>query len=113
MVSQESILSAIQEGLRLSQFLYKILRKISKTYAELKIKAFSHASADDYIKGKKMEPSGQKKNAKRKEQDTVNDTQQKKSRLESNQVLSLTPKPFTSRFNCYTLLNTLREHILM
>ena len=53
MVSQESILSAIQEGLRPSQFLHKISRKIPNTYVELKIKAFSHASADKFIKGKK------------------------------------------------------------
>ena len=38
-----------------------------KTYVELKIKAFSHALADEYIKGKKGEPSGQKKDTKRKE----------------------------------------------
>ena len=42
-------------------------RKMPKTYAELKIKAFSHASADEYIKGKKGEPSGQKKETKRNE----------------------------------------------
>ena len=46
-----------------------------KTYAELKIKAFSHASVDEYIKGKKGEPSGQKQDAKRKEQDTTKDSQ--------------------------------------
>ena len=45
-----------------------------KTYAELKIKEFSHALADEYIKGKKEEPSGQKKESKRKEQDIVKDT---------------------------------------
>ena len=38
-----------------------------KTYAELKIKAFSHTSADEYIKGKKGKPSGQKKETKKKE----------------------------------------------
>ena len=38
-----------------------------KTYAKLKIKAFSHASADKYIKGKKGKPSKQKKDGKRKE----------------------------------------------
>ena len=65
-VSQESILSAIQEGLRPSQFLHKISRKIPKTYVELKIKAFSHASADEYIKGKKGKPFRQKKDDKRK-----------------------------------------------
>ena len=65
MVSQESILSVIQEGLRLSQFLHMISRKMSKTYAELKIKAFSHASVDEYMKDKKGEPSGQKKETKR------------------------------------------------
>ena len=53
MVPQESILSAVQEGLRPSQFLHKISRKMPKTSAELKIKAFSHASANKYIKGKK------------------------------------------------------------
>ena len=58
MVSQESILSVVQEGLRPSQFLHKISRKMPKTYAELKIKAFSHVSADEYIKGKKGEHSG-------------------------------------------------------
>ena len=67
MVSQESILSVVQEGLRSSQFLHKISRKMSKTYTELTIKAFSHASADEYIKGKKGEPSGQKKETKKKE----------------------------------------------
>ena len=45
-----------------------------KTYAELKIKAFSHASADEYIKGKKGEPSGQKKDGKRKDQDVTKDS---------------------------------------
>ena len=67
MVSQESILSAVQEGLKPSQFLHKISRKMPKTYVELKIKAFSHASTDKYIKGKKGEPTGQKKETKRKE----------------------------------------------
>ena len=57
MVSQESILLVIQEGLRPSQFLHKISRKMPKTYTELKIKAFSNASADEYIKSKKEEPS--------------------------------------------------------
>ena len=84
-----------------------------KTYAELKIKAFSHASADEYIKGKKREPSRQKKKTKRKEHDTVKDTQQKKSRPENNQVPSLAPKPFTSRFNSYTPFSTSREQILI
>ena len=88
MVSQESILLVVQEGLRPSQFLHKISRKMPKTYAELKIKAFSHASADEYIKGKKGEPSRQKKDTKRKEQETTKDSQQKKSRLEGNQVLT-------------------------
>ena len=50
-----------------------------KTYIELKIKAFSYASTDEYIKGKKDEPSGQKKDNKRKEQDVAKDSQQKKS----------------------------------
>ena len=84
MVSQESILSVIQEGLRPSQFLHKISRKMSKTYAELKIKAFSHASADEYIKDKNGEPSEQKKDSKRKDQDVAKDSQQKKSRPEGN-----------------------------
>ena len=66
MVSEESILSAIQEGLRPSQFLHKISRKMLKTYAELKIKAFSYASVDEYIKGKKGEPFGQNKDTKKK-----------------------------------------------
>ena len=113
MVSQESILSAIQEGLKPNQFLYKISRKIPKIYAELKIKTFSHASADEYIKGKKGEPSGQKKETKRKEQDNTKDTQQKKSRSESSQVPTSTPKPFSRRFDSYTPLNTSREQILM
>ena len=84
-----------------------------KTYAELKIKAFSHASVDKYIKGKEGEPSGQKKDNKRKEQDTAKDSQQKKSRLEGNQVPSSVPKPFTSLFNSYTPFNTSMEQILM
>ena len=113
MVSQESILLVVQEGLRPSQFLHKISRKMPKTYAELKIKAFSHASADEYIKGKKGEPSGQKKDTKRKEQETTKDSQQKKSRPEGNQVPNSAPKPFTSWFNSYTPLNTSREQILM
>ena len=46
-----------------------------KTHAGLKIKAFSHASADEYIKGKKGKPSGQKKDIKRKEQDVAKDSQ--------------------------------------
>ena len=71
MVSQERILSVVQEGLKPSQFLHKILRKMPKMYAELKIKAFSHALADKYIKGKKGEPSEQKKEMKRKEQDNT------------------------------------------
>ena len=108
-VSQESILSAIQEGLRPSQFLHKISRKMPKTYVVLKIKAFSHASADEYIKGKKGEPSGQKKETKRKEQDTAKDAHEKKSRPKNNQVLGSAPKPFTSSFNSYTPLNTSRE----
>ena len=73
MVSQESILSAVQEGLRPNQFLHKISRKMPKTYAELKIKALSHASADEYMKGKKGQPAEQKKEAKRKEQDATKD----------------------------------------
>ena len=73
MVSQESILSAVQEGLKPSQFLHKISRKMPKTYAKLKIKAFSHASADEYMKGKIREPSEQKKEPKRKDQDTAKD----------------------------------------
>ena len=80
MVSQENILSAVQEGLRPSQFLHKISRKMPKTYAELNIKVFFHASANEYIKGKKGEPSGQKNDIKRKEQVTTKDSQQKKSR---------------------------------
>ena len=75
MVSQESIMSVVQEGLRPSQFLHKISRKMPKTYAKLKIKAFSHVSVDKYIKGKKGEPSGQKKDSKRKEQDVTKDSQ--------------------------------------
>ena len=109
MVSQESILSAIQEGLKPSQFLDKISRKMPKTYAKLKIKAFLHASTDEYMKGKKGEPSGQKKEPKRKEQDTTKDAQQKKSRLEGNYQPGSALKPFTSRFNSYTPLNTSRE----
>ena len=35
-----------------------------KIYVELKIKAFSHALADEYIKPKKGEPFGQKKDNK-------------------------------------------------
>ena len=96
MISQESILSVVQEGLRPSQFLHKISRKMSKIYVELKIKAFSHASANKYIKGKKGKPFGQKKDNKRKEQDVVKDSQQKKSRPEGNQAASSAPKPFTS-----------------
>ena len=84
-----------------------------KTYAELKIKAFSHALVDEYIKGKKEEPSEQKKEAKRKEQDNTKDTQQKKSKSESSQVPTSALKPFSSRFNSYTPLNTSREQILM
>ena len=74
MVSQESILSAVQEGLKPSQFLHKILRKMPKTYAKLKIKAFSNSSADEYMRGKKGEPSNQKKETKRNEQDNMKDT---------------------------------------
>ena len=44
-----------------------------KTYVELKIKVFSHASADEYIKEKKYEPSKQKKDGKRKEQEVAKD----------------------------------------
>ena len=84
-----------------------------KTYAKLKIRAFSHASADEYIKGKKDEASGQKKDTKRKEQDVAKDPQQKKSRPEGNQVPSSTPKPLASRFNSYTPLNTSKKEILM
>ena len=113
MVSQESILSAVQEGLKPSQFLYKISMKMPKTYTELKIKAFSHALTVEYIKGKEREPSGQKKDRKRKEQDVAKDSQQKKSRPEGSQASSSAPKPFTSRFNSYTPLNTSREQILM
>ena len=86
---------------------------MSKTYAELKIKAFSHASADEYIRGKKGEPSGQRKGTKRKEQDVAKDSLQKKSRPEGNQVPSLTRKSFTGWFNNYTALNTSREQILI
>ena len=75
MVSQESILLAVQEGLRPSQFLHKILRKMPKIYTELKINAFSHASADEYIKGKKGKPYGQKMDSKRKEQEVTKDSQ--------------------------------------
>ena len=49
-----------------------------KTYVELKIKAFSHASADEYIKGKKGEPFGQKKDGKRKEHDVAKEQQHKR-----------------------------------
>ena len=86
MVSQESILSSVHEGLKPSQFLHKISRKMPKTYAELKIKAFSHASANEYMKSKKWKPAEQKKEAKRKEQDTTKNAQQKKSRPEGNHV---------------------------
>ena len=65
------------------------------------------------MKGKKGEPSKQKKEPKRKEQDTAKDAQQKKSRPEGNHLPSSAPKPFTSRFNSYTPLNTSREQILM
>ena len=99
MVSQESILLVVQEGIRPSQFLHKILRKMPKIYAELKIKAFSHALADEYIKGKKGEPLGQKKETKRKEQDKVKDAPQKKSKLENNQVPSSAPKPFQQLYS--------------
>ena len=34
------------------------LKENAKAYVELKIKAFFDASADEYIKGKKDEPSG-------------------------------------------------------
>ena len=113
MVSQESILSAVQEGLKPSQFLHKISRKVPKTYAELKIKVFSHASTDEYLKGKKGEPSKQKKEKKRKEHDNTKDAQQKKSRPESSKVPTSAPKPFSSHFNSYTSRNTSREQILM
>ena len=109
MVSQESILSVVQEGLKLSQFLHKISTKMPKTYAELKIKAFSHASANEYLKGKKREPSEQKKKTKRKEQDNTTYAQQKKSRPESSKVPTSSPKPFSSYFNSYTPLNTSRK----
>ena len=109
MVPQESILSAIQEGLRPSQFLHKISRKMPKTYAELKIKAFSYTLVDKYTKGKKGEPSRQKKETKRKEQDNTKDTQQKKSKLEISQAPTSAPKPFSRLFNSYTPLNTSRE----
>ena len=55
-----------------------------KTYPELKIKAFSYASADEYIKSKKGEPSGQKKGWKKKEQDVAKDPQQKRGRPEGS-----------------------------
>ena len=113
MVSQHNILLVVKEGLRPSQFLHKISRKMPKTYIELNIKAFSHASAYEYIKGKKDEPSGQKKDNKRKEHDVAKEPQQKKSRLEGNQAPTLTPKLFTSQFNSYTSCNTSREQILM
>ena len=57
-----------------ANFFIKIPEKMPKTYAELKIKAFSHASVDEYIKGKKGEPSKQKNEAKRKEHDNAKDT---------------------------------------
>ena len=69
----------VYSSLQLSQFLHKISRKMPKTYVELKIKAFSHASNDEYIKGKNGEPSGKKKDTKRKEQDVTKGSQQKKS----------------------------------
>ena len=75
MVSQESIFLVVQEWLRLSQFLHKILRKMPKTYVELKIKAFSYASTDEYIKGKKGKPFGQKKDDKRKKHEVIGDLQ--------------------------------------
>ena len=84
-----------------------------KTYVELKIKAFSHASNDEYIKGKNGEPSGKKKDTKRKEQDVTKGSQQKKSWPEGNQVRSSAPKSFTNWFNSHTPLNTSREEILM
>ena len=84
-----------------------------KTYEELKIKAFSHALVDEYIKGKKGEPSGQKKDGKIKEQDVAKNPQKKMDRPEGNQAPSLAPKPFTSQFTSFTPLNTPREHILM
>ena len=113
MASQESILSVVQEGLRPSQFLHKISRKMLKTYVEFKIKEFSYTSADEYIKGNKGEPSRQNKDTKRKKHDVAKDSQQKKSRPKGNRVPSLAPKPFTSQFNSYTPLNTSREQILM
>ena len=84
-----------------------------KTYVELKIKAFSHASADEYIRGKKGESSEQKKDDKRKKQEGAKDPRQKRGRPEGNQSPNLAPKLFTSRFTNYALLNTSREQILM
>ena len=109
MVSQESILSVIQEGLRPSQFLHKLSRKIPKTYTKLKIKAFFHALADEYVKRKKGKPSGLKKDGKRKEQDVTKDPQQKRGRPEGNHASNSVLKPFISRFKNYTPLNTSRE----
>ena len=84
-----------------------------KTYAELKIKVFSHASADEYIKGKKGEHFDQKKETKRKKKNNTKNTQQKKSKPKNSQVPTSIPKPFSICFNSYTPLNTSREHILM
>ena len=109
MVSQKSILLVIQEGPRPSQFLQKISRKMPKTYAELKIKAFFHTSADEYIKGKKGEPSEQKNDGKRKEQDVTTDPQQKRGRPDGNHASNSAQKPFTSQFTNYTPLNKSRE----
>ena len=49
-----------------------------KPYVELKIKAFSHASVDEYIKGKKGKPFGKNKDTKIKKQDMAKDSLQKK-----------------------------------
>ena len=64
----------------------------------MKIKAFSHASIDEYIKGKKGEGFEQKKDGKRKEQDVARDPKLKRGRLEGSQAPRLAPKPFTNRF---------------
>ena len=69
--------------------------------------------ADEYIKGKKGEPSEQKKDGKRKEQDVAKDPQQEKGRPKWNQAPSLALKPFTHWFTCFTQLNKPREQILM
>ena len=44
----------------------------------MKIKVFFHASTNEYIKGKKGEPSRQKRDEKRKEQEVAKDPQQKR-----------------------------------